>query len=396
MLVRGRSIEAARLRREALAFKARRLHYKADHRPVYVIELDDRHFHTFLSHVWGTGQDQMRVVKERLVEMIPDLHVFLDVDDLTEGNIEGYIEPTTTILVYCTKGYFTSKNCIRELVASTAMRKPIIPLIDLDESHGGLSLEEVRRQLVEADARHAYWGFRTQESNQEGPIWPGSDALHKHLFDGEPIEWNRIGHFQDVSMRLIAERILDHSLGDPLKTVAGTTYIPGSLLAQKVDQLGPPGGQFHLCCSELNPGALNLIEELCTCCGMSLKVNVIPETNHDLCITTNVDQVGMCDQMLVYLTAQTWTRGQDSEAFGAEVMKAMDNGTRLLLAHEMPGMGQDARYGVEFSSFFSSADGATPSSLLARGIYGQIAVPLKGGEWREVSIRLVAKSVLLR
>ena len=76
------SIEGARMRREARASKARRLRYKANNREVHVLELDDRHFHTFLSHVWGTGQDQMRIVKQRLLEMIPDLHVFLDVDGM--------------------------------------------------------------------------------------------------------------------------------------------------------------------------------------------------------------------------------------------------------------------------------------------------------------------------
>jgi hypothetical protein len=30
----------------------------------------DAHFHLFLSHVWGTGQDQMRIVKIRLLEMV--------------------------------------------------------------------------------------------------------------------------------------------------------------------------------------------------------------------------------------------------------------------------------------------------------------------------------------
>ena len=28
----------------------------------------------------GTGQDQMRVVKQRMIEMLPDVCVFLDVD----------------------------------------------------------------------------------------------------------------------------------------------------------------------------------------------------------------------------------------------------------------------------------------------------------------------------
>ena len=36
------------------------------------------HFHCFFSHVWGTGQDQMRIVKLRLLEMVPDFSVFLE------------------------------------------------------------------------------------------------------------------------------------------------------------------------------------------------------------------------------------------------------------------------------------------------------------------------------
>ena len=35
---------------------------------------------TIARSVWGTGQDQMRVVKQRLLEMLPDACVFLDAD----------------------------------------------------------------------------------------------------------------------------------------------------------------------------------------------------------------------------------------------------------------------------------------------------------------------------
>ena len=76
------AIEGRKRRREALASKARRLRYKADNREVCPPELSTsspkKHYHTFLSHVWGTGQDQMRIVKQRLLEMIPDLVVFLE------------------------------------------------------------------------------------------------------------------------------------------------------------------------------------------------------------------------------------------------------------------------------------------------------------------------------
>ena len=74
------AIEGARVRREARAKQARRLRFKLDQAEVHAPAIEPGHFHTFLSHVWGTGQDQMRIVKQRLLEMIPDLHVFLDVD----------------------------------------------------------------------------------------------------------------------------------------------------------------------------------------------------------------------------------------------------------------------------------------------------------------------------
>ena len=86
--------------------------------------------------------------------------------------------------------------------------------------------------------------------------------------------------------------------------------------------------------------------------------------------------------MLLYLTSETWTRGIESPLLAAEVLKAMDLGVHILLAHEMPGVGgQAARHAVDFPSFFST----TPQELLRRGLYSHMAVPLKGGVWREVS-----------
>ena len=42
----------------------------------------DRH-HIFLSHVWkGNGQDVVRIIKERLTQLVPGIKVFLDVDDV--------------------------------------------------------------------------------------------------------------------------------------------------------------------------------------------------------------------------------------------------------------------------------------------------------------------------
>jgi hypothetical protein len=82
--------------REVRAATARRLRYVHDDTEVVLIPpssdstaprrpgvarlcdlADTRFFHLFLSHVWGTGQDQMRIVKQRMREMLPDVEVFL-------------------------------------------------------------------------------------------------------------------------------------------------------------------------------------------------------------------------------------------------------------------------------------------------------------------------------
>ena len=64
-----------------------------------------------LNSVWRTGQDSCRVIKQRLLEMIPGVRIFLDVDDLEEiGDLEGYIMRSHTVLIYLSAGYSASKN----------------------------------------------------------------------------------------------------------------------------------------------------------------------------------------------------------------------------------------------------------------------------------------------
>ena len=75
---------------------ARRLLHKSSHKPVELQPWNneaattsngadgEESWHVFLSHVWGPGQEQMRIVKEGLKEMVPGIRVFLDVDDLED------------------------------------------------------------------------------------------------------------------------------------------------------------------------------------------------------------------------------------------------------------------------------------------------------------------------
>jgi hypothetical protein len=111
------------------------------------------------------------------------------VDDLVEiGDLEQFIASTYMVAVYCSKGYFQSANCMRELTAATTLCKPAIPLLDPDASRGGLTANEIHNQLLEANQRYANWGFSSDV--------PQGEALYCHLFEHNVIEWNRLGCFQ--------------------------------------------------------------------------------------------------------------------------------------------------------------------------------------------------------
>ena len=79
--------------------------------------LDVKHrYHYFISHVWSTGQDQARSIKELLKESLPGVRVFLDVDDLEDiSKLEEEVEASAIIIVFLSASYFASRNCMREL-----------------------------------------------------------------------------------------------------------------------------------------------------------------------------------------------------------------------------------------------------------------------------------------
>jgi len=179
--------------------------------------------------------------------------------------------------VFCSKGYFQSKNCMIELRAAVVAQKPLIALLDPDASRGGLSAVEVRQQLAEATAKYTMWGFTSK---------PSGEDLNDALFANEPIEWNRLGAFQDVTLRLIAERLL------PERRCA--TYVHGELLSHPMPTLPPPraGRRFHAYCDVHNVGAAALLREVAT------------ELAWDIRVSSERFELHQCECMLVYLTSQ--------------------------------------------------------------------------------------------
>ena len=219
-LLLSQQVAAARARRlfdERIA-DARRLRDRTSHKEVLapLLHSVEEDYHLFLSHVWSTGQDQMRVVKQRLREMLPEVRVFLDVDDLEEiGDLERYIDDSAAILVFCSAGYCESRNCMRELCHAVAKGVPLVALLEEAGRDGAPDEAGFRRAIVAADARRTKW---------EMAVEPVGAALGDALFAQPALEWNRLGVFQDVTMRLIAERLLPADVGP--------THLPGEAAAE--------------------------------------------------------------------------------------------------------------------------------------------------------------------
>jgi len=243
-------------------------------------------------------------------------------------------------------------------------------------------------------------------------------------------------------MRLIAERLLPG--------VEGLTYVDRELISQVQLPLPPPQKthRHHIYCSDANDGARELICEVAAARGLLLVENTdhkarqrlgvcafashmkkgaqqvtaatgratlpaVPSRRirkdaddksaaprgNPLHLTCTDRDLQFCDHMLLYLNGRTWTRGEQSVKLADELLRALDMEVHVLLAHEMPsleqrgGGDQDKHAACEFQALFASANGATPKELIQRNIYGEIAIALKAGPWREVSMVLMAAAL---
>jgi len=414
VLVYEMESERRRLRREAQSVANRRLRYASSDKEVEPPSIQEGRFHLFLSHVWGTGQDQCRIIKQRLLELMPMVKVFLDVDDLKEGKGAEYVDRSHLILIYCSKGYFDSPNCMRELLRAFFQKKPILTLLDPEAKHGGMTTKEVLEAINRADAYYDAWGLAA-EMAEWGMPHQSPDYLFNFLFAEDSVEWNRIGVYQDVTLRVIAKRLISSvdvssHRGQLKKPNTKAVYVQGEMTNQRPALLEPTA-KHHVFTSSNNPGARELMHELAERLGMEVVVNGEESSNlldvrkrrrsynlNRLLVTTHIGELRECDHMLLYLTSETWTRAEPpgpdcgSSLLAEEVRQAMDAGVHLQLAHEMLGMGQDGRHACEFGDFFRCDRGTTPGFLLGRNIYGEIAVGLKGGEWRQTSMVLLAQA----
>jgi len=363
-------------------------------------------FHIFLSHVWSTGQDTMRTVKMRLSEMVPGMLVFLDVDNLKVGKGAEFVDASCVCLVFCTRGYFQSINCMRELLRAVCMDKPIVTLLEPDHNKGRLTRAEILDQLIEGEKQDG-WKLAGEVHGWKMAM-PTAVKIYERLFpDNElPIEWDRVLAFQNVTLCNIAASLLSKD-----KEV----FLQAGKLAKKTHVHAPRGNtKYHLFCSQHNPGAetfTQLLDDTAndsvgkkpkTRRGFSPTRKRAPQpgqsikTTRTIKATSNAEQLKACERMLIYLTADTWAEDDPLrvDALVKEIASAMALGVELFLVHEAPGDDsyaaiEGARPACDFGDFFKN----TPSALLEAGIYSTISKVAKGGLLRATSLQLLVHSL---
>jgi len=368
-------------------------------------------FHAFISHVWGTGQDQTHAIVRQLQLKMPMIKVWLDVDHLNDlGNLEDSVGVSVAFVVFLSKGYFRSKNCRRELYAAIDLGKNIIVVLETDEQKGGATLDEMQQECSECCADRP-------------------DAAYK-VFQTPPILWVRAHDFQLVSIKMIALQILRELKATSPRILAKGVYVPGELAPVLLD-----ASTVILACKS-NKGASELAAEVRD--RSEVKVVVAEDFLSDRCshgddgshssgrdalaAPSELSQLSELPELpqpsqpselpqpsalemasaahgegvhraaarpglylLLYLNKDTFLDADEETA--RCVRAALKGGIRVVLIHEK----DPERGGVPFRVFFAN----TPEDLMIRhGLYNTVAVPLYSSPpYRAVSKILIRKAM---
>ena len=366
----------------------RLLKYAKSDKEVQCRKLDDpQAYHLFLSHAWPAAQDRMRIVKARFRESLPSCRVFLDVDNLKSGSGTAEVDKSECILVFCTKQYFEKKNSMKELYRAVVNRRPILAMLEPDESQdGGLDEAAIRAMLTDARLDRFKLRKKWQEWMDEGEVAlqghrqraPDGADVAAALFATSPVEWSRLPHFQDVTLRLIAQNGVLHGEG-------GELYMQNEAAKMRVSLPAPYGGRrFHLFCSEHNAGAAEVAREL-------QESGIIAKG--ELTMTSDVRDLDECDHMLLLLDDRTWRSGARTARLVEHIHAAMGIGVHILCVHEFPSLVGGPRHACDFGLMF--CDDWTPSHLTGgeTNLYREIALALTSDAWRKPGLVAFASNL---
>ena len=129
--------------------------------------------------------------------MVPDLKIFLDVDDLQSGRGAAEVAKSSQVVVFLADGYFTRPNTMRELLRAITSHKPIVAVFD--EHSAYMSKAELESSISMACLSFSKWGL-DDDLRQWGAKPPTAAAIVKALTE-RPLLWTRNPPFLDVTLR---------------------------------------------------------------------------------------------------------------------------------------------------------------------------------------------------
>ena len=342
-------------------------------------------YDAFLSHVWPSGQDQCRHIKDRMLSLALNVKCFLDLDDLEDVSLlEDYVQSSRTVVVFLSgslesdgsekSDYMASENCLRELRAAKAHHRRIVLVVEQDRNHGGVSLETHKR----ACPQDLQFLFEPSSSEHADVVC---------------VPWRRGKHFQAFSMRKIMQAVLCEEArrhaSDILHQLDVTQVRakPQSMsrtvrLALKDRSGGQSGGQSdeqHLYVSKHNVKAELFLEELQAAAGQTG-----PQVSRD------EQNILRAEKFLVYLTLDAFEvdsdHGQHLVEEISQFLDREDSLQHMILVHET----RTERNGV---GAFGRIIGCTPQKLLDLNIYTKIAIPMYGDDHLDVGLSLVLAAI---
>ena len=181
--------------------------------------------------------------------LLPGVRAFLDVDDLEDNlQLERHVEQSQAVLIFLSKGYFFSKNCLRELDCAVALDKPLILVHEADLSHGGAPLEHLRDECLSKKRFELF--EKTLIFEDEAPV--------NGVEQRSVITWHRTAEFQLVTMEKICAELLHAAPGFDQVPIPPDVYVPGE--ASRMIFAFENHVLLHV--SPYNPGAWRLALEL--------------------------------------------------------------------------------------------------------------------------------------
>ena len=178
------------------------------------------------------------------------------------------------------------------------------------------------------------------------------DEMRAKIFDGRTtITWHRISHYQNLTLKLIANEMLSYGPKYGSGKEELTLILAGEV---NVAELALDGSVV-LWCSAGNSGAAEAAQELVSSMASGGAALRVVESQPD------VQASGETAFMLLYLNEKTWVEQGDVLERDVRTAREGQSGLKIVMVHE----NDPKKGGCDFGLMFST----TPQELIDGGIY---------------------------